>query len=116
MSEFGGRRSFEWIEWEDEQSERQQHARLLLDIRLGPFGYLGFALKEGAERAFRTLLFLPIPWFPGRNLEIVSLSVRDHGFGVGVRGPRGLLSGAELPRANALQLQSARGAFQAAAR
>lgn len=98
MLEFGGRRSFEWTEWEDEQSERQQHARLLLDIRLGrkPFGYLGFdiPLKKGAERAFRTLLFLPIPWFPGRNLEIVSLSVRDHGFGVGVRGPRGLLPGA----------------------
>lgn len=54
--EFGGRRSFEWIEWEDEQSERQQHARLLLDIRLGrkPFGYLGFklALKEGAKKSF----------------------------------------------------------------
>lgn len=46
---WGGRRSFEWIEWEDEQSER--HARLLSDIR--PFGYLELALKK--ERAFCTL-------------------------------------------------------------
>ncbi len=83
-----------------------------------------FGVLDNSHLEKELLAFFPavvsshsvVSWEVLRNLEIVSLSVRDHGFGVGVRGPRGLLPGAQLPRAIALQLQPARGAFQAAAR
>lgn len=122
----GGRRCF-WMDRVGRRTIRETAACLSPLKQTGwehQTGTKTFGFLDNSHRKKELLVFFPavvpshsvVSWEVARNLEIVSLSVRDHGFGVGVWGPWGLLPGAQLPRANALQLQPARGAFQAAAR